>query len=309
MLLIVTLAQTACIDLAGLRKFTDSSVEAGKKFKELAADKYRSCAAELYFLDTRGRGFNEIRLFESPDSFLTKDTVPAARKQQCEQVKIDSAKFVAANKVLMTYLYVMGQLAGDNVANTDKEFKAAKDALEGLPGGGDPIVGAALSIANTITNIFMDVQRQKAIKKAVLENEKHIGAVTGGLSRYLTTYISQLENERGAAISMYEFALAGHIEFNSARTLKTPTQDPPIQYDALNVVAATSQLELEVAKLNGRIKGAKAFQKVLQDITEGHTELYAEAQRGFNKKQAVRIALKYAPSIQTSYDDIVKAFD
>lgn len=312
LLMIVTLTQSGCIDLAGLRKFTDSSVEAGKKFKELAADRYRSCASELYFLDVRARGFERIRLFESPDEFLKSQ--PAARKKQCDDGKSDSAKFVAANKVLMTYLYIMGQLAGDNVANTDKEFKDAKSALEGIPGGGDAFVGAALTVANTITNIFMDIQRQKAIKKAVLENEKHIGEVTRGLSRYLDTYITQLENERTAAKLMYEFALAEHIEFNSARAIKpvpmmTPMPDPPIQFDALAVVAGTGQLETEIGKLNSRIKAAKAFQKVLQEITEGHTELYAEAQRGFNKKRAVQIALKYAPSIQSSYDEIVKALD
>ncbi len=146
------------------------------------------------------------------------------------------------------------------------------------------MVGAALSVANTITNIFMDIQRQKAIKKALVENEKHIGDVTRGLSRYLDTYIKRLENERGAARSMYEFALARHVEFNSARVVKLvppipPAPEPPIQFDALAVLTGTNQFETELSKLNGKMNAARAYQKVLQEVTEGHTELFAEAQR------------------------------
>ncbi len=292
---ILVLSQTGCLDLAGLRKFTDESVKAGAKFKDLAADNYRSCAAELYYLEVRGSEFGSIRIFESPDTFLA--TLPADRRAACTEVKDASVNFTAANKILMTYLYVMGQLAGDNVASADKQFEDVKTALEGLPGTSPPEMSAALSIANTITNIFLDAQRQKAIKKGLLESDASVGIVTDGLTKYLTAYVTRLESERDSLKGMYDFALRHQTTASAASA------------SALLVVASSANLGAEVQRINAKIKAAKAYQKALAGVRDGHRELFQLAGRGFNKKAALQIALKYGPAIQENYDEIVKAFD
>ena len=57
LILITTFSQIACVDLAGLRKFTDKSVEAGSKFKGIMNDSYRSCAIELYYTKAKTSDF------------------------------------------------------------------------------------------------------------------------------------------------------------------------------------------------------------------------------------------------------------
>ena len=57
-------------------------------------------------------------------------------------------------------------------------------------------------------------------------------------------------------------------------------------------MTGTVQMEAAVQTLNTRIRAAKAYQKVLADVRDGHHELFVEAERGFNKKAAIRIALK-----------------
>ena len=53
---------------------------------------------------------------------------------------------------------------------------------------------------------------------------------------------------------------------------------------------------------------AEGYQGVLANIKQGHRELNQEAQNKFNAKNVVRIALKYAPAIQSNFDDLAKAF-
>ncbi|MGE3466527.1 MAG: hypothetical protein AB7J13_06300 [Pyrinomonadaceae bacterium] len=293
--LLLVVLQTGCVDLAGLRKFTDESVKAGSKFKDLAADNYRSCASQLYYLEVRGGNFDSIKIFESPDIFLA--TLPADRRGICTEVKDASVNFIGANKILMTYLYVMGQLAGDSVASTDKQFEEFRTALEGLPGNRPPEISAALSIANTITNILIDAQRQKAIKKALRETDESVEALTEGLARYLTVYVTRLENEREEIKRMFAFA---HRHQMAA---------PNPSANALLVVSSSAKLDADVQRINSKINAAKAYQKALSGIRDGHRELYDLAGRGFNKKVALQIALKYGPAIQENYEEIVKAFE
>jgi hypothetical protein len=288
------------VDLVGLRKFTDESVKAGAKFNDLSQDIYRACAVELYYQKYRMSRFTAISIFESPDVFL--GTLPARERVECETAKKLWGNFAAANKVLMSYLYVMGQLAGDDIANADAGFKAAKNSIASLPRGSDPIIAPTLNIANTITNILMDAERQKAIKKVLIQNNGDVRSLTAKLSKALITYIVWLEKEKAALTNMYNFALANHQSFNRQIQVK------PIPSDALLVLSASANLEIEVQKINAKIRAAKAYQNLLTNIKDGHRELYEEALYGFNKKVAVRIALKYAPAIQANFDDINKAF-
>lgn len=297
---VMVLLQTACLDLVGLKEFTDESVKAGAKFKELAVDNHRSCASEVYYETLRNSDFRQIRIFESADTFMA--SLPGDQQNKCAGLETSAANFVAANKILMTYLYVMGRLAGDDVASADKQFKEMKDALDGLPGTSPPEFTAALSIANTITNILLESQRQKAIKKAILASDADVKTVTEGISDYLKVYIERLERERDDGIKRaYRAALNHHEAFNASFG-GSPRSD------ALTVMTGTVQIEAAVQTLNTRIRAAKAYQKVLADVRDGHHELFVEAERGFNRKAAIRIALKYGPSIEENFEELKKAF-
>ncbi len=116
----VLVTQLACIDLAGLRKFTDASVKAGSKFTELSTDTYRSCGAEAYYTNYRVEEIDEIHVLEGPDSYF--DMLSPETRQQCVNLKDDAANFAAANKMLVTYLYVLGQIASVDAASTEAEF-------------------------------------------------------------------------------------------------------------------------------------------------------------------------------------------
>jgi hypothetical protein len=279
---VVLFTQTSCMDLVGLRKFTDETVKAGTKFKALSQDIYRSCAREIYYQRVKTGGFTNIPRFDSPDAFLV--TVPDRRKP-CDDFKREFANFKNANKILMTYFYVMGQLAADDVANADDEFKGAKDALSGVAG-----FNTALNIGNTITNILLDSARRKGIKKAVINTNTDIGALTDSLSNAMDNYIAQLNAEKSRLIEVYDFAVAQHLS------------------EPLIIIPNSINLDNEIQNINTKIKAAEAYKEVLAGIKKGHQDLYAEAQRGFNQKQVVKIALQYAPAIQSNFDELAKAF-
>jgi hypothetical protein len=315
---ILLLTQTSCMDLAGLRKFTDSSVEAGKKFKALSQDPYRNCAIRVYYQETKDDKFRTIKVFSSPAEYLK--TADPTDRQDCERRKERWANLQEANKILMTYLYVMGTLAADDVANTDSQFTTIKGHVSTLSGS-DPIFSAAFGIANTITNILLDSKRRKGIKNAILDSNGNVTTVTIKLSEALDGYIIELEREREDLILMYAEALAVKNEFNrelccqnrADRCKNAEGSDNPnvcvFRFnDALALLSSRSLVETEAQSINAKIKAAKAYQKVLMEIRDGHNELFLEAQRGFNDKQAIKIALKYAPAIQDNFDELVAAF-
>lgn len=331
LIVFVTLSQTACVDLAGLRKFTDSSVEAGSKFKGIMSDSYRSCAMELYYIKAETDNFNNLTPFVSAKEFL--DANPSEGGQLCETSKQNAKNFIFANKVLMTYLYVMGQLAGDGLTNTDDEFDKLKTAFGQIPGGGDPLVATSFNLANTITNIIVQSKQQKALKETISQNNGNITSLTNGLSTLLDTYLTRLAAEKNRLKQMYGQANQLHITFNRRNRqsenslnriedlIKTipgvRPQAQPIQnnaemlnpdYDALQVLNSNAALETEIKNIDAKIGAAEAYKEVLSSIQQGHQDLYVEANKGFKKKEAIRIALKYAPSIQKNYDEIIKVF-
>lgn len=315
---IILLSQTACMNLAGLKKFTDSSVEAGKKFKGLSQDPYRNCAIKVYYQETKDNQFKTIKVFNSPAEYLK--TADAADRKTCEDIKANWANFQEANKVLMTYLYVMGTLAADDVANTDSQFDAIKGHVSTLSSG-DPYFQAVLGIANTITNILLDAKRRKGIKNAIIDSNGNITTVTLGLSNALDTYITGLEREKEELILMYTEGLAINKEYNRemccqnrADKCKNANGSNNLSVcvfefnDALAMLSSRSAVETDAQTINTKINAAKAYQKILKEIRDGHNELFQEAQKGFNEKQAIKIALKYAPAIQDNFDELFAAF-
>ena len=315
---ILVLTQTSCMDLAGLRKFTEESVKAGTKFNAISQDPYRNCAMRKYYRKTLDDDFRSFIIFNSPDAFLS--TLPAAERRVCEERKAKWANFQKANKILVTYFYVMGTLAADEVANTDDEFSLIKAEVATLSGG-DPLFAAALGIANTLTNILVDAKRRKAIKEAIIDSNGNVTAVTSQLSTALDGYATELENEREELILMYDEALGFSKQLNRERCCQNRadncknangTNNPNVCVfeftDALALLSSRDAIEANVQQINTKITAARAYQKVLLGIRNGHNELFQEAQRGFNTKQAVRIALKYAPSIQSNFDELSAAF-
>lgn len=202
----------------------------------------------------------------------------------------------------MTYLYVMGTLAADSVASTDDEFAAVKSSLSGIPGGGNAMLGAALSLANTVTNALLDGKRRRAISRAVKESNDEIAPITEGLGNALLAYEEQLRREKAMMRESYDFALAGHIKFSAAGGGAAGAHDPFL------ALANGRDLEAETQIINAKIKASEAYREVLAGIRKGHQELYNEAQQGFSQKNVVRVALKYAPAIQSNYDELAKAF-
>ena len=304
------MSQAACMNLAGLRKFTEESVKAGLKFKALSQDPYRSCASELYYQKLKSGSFvrpgatagdaSTIAVFDTPAAFLA--TVAPEQRRACEELKTNWGHFRSANKVLMTYLYVMGTLAADEVASTDDEFGSVKSSLSGIPGGANPILGAALNLANTLTNAILDGKRRRAIRRAVTSGNGDIAAIADGLSNGLLVYEEQLRREKAMMQEAYAFALAAHKKFNAGAGAGADAYDPFL------ALSNGRNLEAEVQVINAKIKASEAYREVLSGIKRGHQELYAEAQQGFSQKNVVRIALKYAPAIQSNYDELAKVF-
>jgi hypothetical protein len=296
----IAFSQTACVNLVGLREFIDKSVKAGSKFKGIINDSYRSCAVALYYRRAITTEFEDFKPFDSPKAFL--DTVPEMQKRECERTSESAKNFIGANKVLMTYLYVMGQLAGDGLTNTDEEFTALRGAIAEIPGGDNAIVAPAINLANTITNIILESKRQKALKEIISRNNGNVTTLILELSKSLDIYLERLDREKNRLKEMHETANNLHI------SLYRTTDETKPKFDALQILSGGSSLEDKIQKINEKISAAKAYKEILSSIQKGHQELYVEANRGFNKKNAVRIALKYAPSIQTNYDEIIKIF-
>jgi hypothetical protein len=316
--IILILTQTSCMDLVGLRKFTEETVKAGSKFKAISQDPYRNCAIRKYYQKTKNDKFKTIMVFNSPDEYLK--TVSAADRKDCEDRKAKWKNFQEANKILVTYFYVMGTLAADDIANTDDEFGAIKGHVATLSGS-DPFYAAVLGVANTITNILADAKRRKGIKRAILDSNGSVTAVTTGLSNALDEYTTGLEREREELILMYQEALNTSKVFdrekccqNRADNCRTEggANNPNVCVfeftDALAMLTSRNTVEAEVQQINTKITAARAYQKVLLGVRNGHNELFQEAQKGFDTKQAVRIALKYAPAIQTNFDELSAAF-
>lgn len=315
---IILLSQMACTDLAGLKNFTDSSVEAGKKFKVLSQDPYRNCAVRIYYQETKDSQFKTIKIFNSPAEYLK--TASAADRKDCEDISQNWANFQEANKILMTYFYVMGTLAADDVANTDSQFGAIKGHVSTLSGG-DPYFQAVLGIANTITNTMLDAKRRKGIRRAIIEGNGNITAVTLGLSKALDTQIAGLTREKEELILMYKEGLAINKEYNremccqnradKCKNANGSNNSSVCAFefnDALAMLSSRSAVETNVQTIDTKINAAKAYQNILKEILDGHNELFQEAQKGFNEKQAIKIALKYAPAIQDNFDELVAAF-
>lgn len=314
----LVLTQTNCINLVGLRKFTDSSVEAGKKFKTLSQDTYRNCAMRTYYQETKDNRFKIIKVFISPSEYLK--TVDPADKRLCDERKAKWENLQEANKILVTYLYVMGTLAADDVANTDSQFAVIKGHVTTLTGS-DPIYSAALGVANTITNILLDAKRRKGIKKAILVSNGDVTTITTKLSDALDGYITELERENDELRLMYEEALSTSNAYNRemccqnrADNCKTPSgsDNPNVCVfrfsNALAMLSSRNAVETNAQDINSKITAAKAYQKILIEIRNGHNELFQSAQKGFDDKEAVKIALKYAPAIQDNFAELFAAF-
>lgn len=293
------IVQTGCVDLTALREFTDESVKAGKVFKSIAEDSYRSCAKTRYFEQFRKKAFKDIDIFVSADEYLEGNKEAAAI---CSKDKENATKFVTVNKILMTYLYVLGDLAGDDVGKTGVAFDNAQEELANISGTPNPTISAAASIAKTLATIAQDSKRQNAIRNGIIHTDESIKGLTEGISEYLGIYIDTLKAERNSAEATYKLALKHQEELHKQI-------DGKPQSDALLVVLSSAQLNVEVQDINAKITAAKAYQKVLSEIRDGHHELFEVANSGFKKRDAIRIALKYGPAIKESYDSVKKAFE
>ncbi len=163
------------------------------------------------------------------------------------------------------------------------------------------MVGAALAIGNTITNLILDAKRRKAIDKTVRASNRDVGIVADRLAFWLDIYIDMLGREKKSLSTMYAFGLSRHHSL--VRGVKGSASTDP-----LVGILATRSLTNEVLVLSAKIKAANAYKDALSKIKAGHQELFDQAQKGLDNKTILQIAEKYAPAIQADYEALNKAF-
>jgi len=306
LVLSMSLASTACVDLTAIQKFTASATEVGKRFPNLAKDLSASCRRQHIYQRVREAQFEPAKLAEI--THPEKDSDQAKwLDAQCKDFKEQEERLTQANAVLINYLKTMGDLAADDLTSHDKALDGLATSFTDANIFNAPEVGAVKALVGFLTNAVSEGYRRKKLKQALESQNSNIQTLVGALKRIVTQkYVLQLQNERDQLRSYYGTSILEYRQY-MRKVAQNAGANPDDVRDPLPIIQVKRLWDDEEITLAERMSAAQAYGKALDTIAEGHQKLF-DSRNDLNSKQVQATALAYAQTIQSIVEDFRKAF-
>lgn len=315
LVLVSLLLQTSCVDLSAIRKFTEVSSEAGKHFPGLANDFYRSCMQQRYYQAVAQNQFDAqaiesfTRALIDPDDPEIRPGPPTIAITKCQPFRADQENLIKANKVLVSYLQTMGELAADDLTSYDKSLDGLNKSFVSSKFLNQDTANAVIKLAGVVINVVTEGYRRRQLAKVIGEYNRDVRTLAFGLGRAVNLYLVQLNNERDQMRSYYKKSILSYADFANfqVRPRTASGGQPVVARNPLPIVAVKQQWDAEEAKLQAKLDAANAYKQILYNIADGHQSLYRNRDR-LNAKDVIQAALAYAKTAESLVADFKKAF-
>jgi len=235
--------QTGCASLAEIREFAALAKKASESFPPMMADMKDS------FL--RQRQTQNLQLGRSLGDAVKQAASDCDASDLCKNVP----DLIGAGRVLENYMKVMGQLAGDNLANYDESVKGFADQLKTSAKIKDQERDAVKSLTTFLFNAVTNGYRRRKLAETLQRHNEDIRVLTAALTLFVGDYEAQLQAEGQAMRSYYEGVIA---ERRKEEALKILIYD---LYDRDRLV------------LENKRQAAEEYKKFLQTVQKAHGEL------------------------------------
>ena len=269
---------TGCISPSAVDDFAKASAQAASLFPAVATIPYRVCVAN-------GQNLQLAAVTEFNPNFTFDQT-----KIDCKMADATSQRLQKTYTVLATYISTLDKLAGGTAPTYDANIKALAGNIPDLTSSQQTAVsGLASLIADLVDKGYRQNQAAKAIEKAQPWVQELSGMLKDQLPPFLNDYIS---NDADSLKSMYRgvavFSLQGSTQHTS------PT-------------LVTKQFLEDKVQIQNMQNAVAAFEKIFASIAEGHTTLYTNRNKLWDKG-VIQQLFQTAISIKKQVSAVETAF-
>lgn len=296
---LVVILNHACVDLSAIRKFSEIASEANERFPGIAKDLNNSCRRQHIYDETREilKGNGQLRDIYLDSNFEETPKL-AAVTQECKIYKQEEQRLIEANLVLIAYLKVLGDLAADDLANYDKQIDSLGNSFTSANIFNANEVNAVKGIAQFLASSVANNYRKNELKKAIRNSNNDVQFLASALKRIIQdNYILQLKNERDSMLSYYNSTIEECI-------LKSDKQQK--NNIALTIILIKFQMDQKDEIILQKIESAKAYIKILDNISKGHQDLCNS--KNIDDRKTLALISGYGKTVYTLYLEFRKAF-
>ena len=247
---------SGCVGSSAVDDFAMASTQAASLFPAVAAIPYDVCVADQQNQQLAAVTDFDVK-FEFDQSKIDSN---------CKAAEATSQRLQKTYTVLATYISALGKLAGGNVPTYDTNITTLVATTPGLTLSQQTAVsGLASLVADMIDKGYRQKEAAKAIEKAQPWVQQLTGMLKDQLPALLNQYLSNEIDSRGSLYrGIYVFRFKG-TELHTSAVLVTKDfmEDRTQIENARNAVAA--------------------FEKIFVSIGEGHTILYNNRNKLWDK--------------------------
>ena len=274
------LLYTGCITPSAVDDLAKASTKAAGMFPSVASIPYDTCV-----MNEKNRQLGSVTTFDGTFAF-NQTAIDAA----CKGASDTMQRLEKTYAVLTAYITALDKLAGGNVPTYDTNIKGLVATIPGLNSTQQTAVTSLSSlIADLVDKGYRKRQASKAIEQAQPWVHELCGMLADQLTPYIALYISnQRDSLRGLYRDISAFRVEGSVQHTSPVLVAKDYIQDRTQID--NVQAA-----------------AEAFQKIIGSIGEGHTSLYNNRNKLWDKK-TIQALFQPVANIEQQSAAVEKAF-
>lgn len=265
------------VDLKSLAVFATLSEKAAEKYPKIVKDLDGSCLRAVNFRDREERQKGQENCQENyGTTFQQKTIIP--------------------HTALVNYLRTLAAMARDDVISFDPELNNLAGTLQDLDADRNQ-VSAVSNLFSFVAKAAGDQYRRNQIKQAVLESNNSVLLIVQNLKKIVKdNYLEvQLDIEEKELVAFYQETILSLRQQNQ---------------EGLARLAGRKELE-EVAVLERRQKDAMTYIAILDEIEQGHNQLYLLFKAG-EKVESLAVAqvmLQSTQNLLPLLEDVRNAFN
>ena len=262
---------SACVDLSAIREFAASSSNAASY--ESFVDEYVAFySANSRFADLNGDG----QITREELDVIQFDLRTVERSSQ-------RAALIELHAVVANYMDALGNLASDDVVNVDTQFSALGSAVGSLEIITPEVATAATSISSLLTTAILEGWRRAELREFIAASNTDFQLILQALHNFVE------------GIALEDDATERDLYRAYLTRLRNQSSDPA-------AIAALNELELLWnQRIDQEAASKDAYLLVLQDIGEGHQELFDNLDE-IREEQVLSDVRAYERRIRTTFN-------
>jgi hypothetical protein len=269
-----------CITPSAVDDFAKASTQAATLFPAVAAIPLDACVTNEQNLQLAS-----VKGFDGNFDFDQKKIDSA-----CKSAEDTSERLRKTYSVLSAYISALDKLAGGNVPTYDTNIKSIASTVPDLTSKQQT---AVTGLADLVADLVTKGYRQKEAAKAIEKAQPWVHDLSGMLKEQLPPFLNQyIANETDSLGSLYRDILTFHIDDGIAHS---------------SPALVTKDFIEGKVRIQNAQNAVTAFEKIFASIDEGHTALYNNRNKLWDKGVIQQI-FQTASSIEQQVSAVETAF-